>query len=201
MGLIFIWKKMSFPLLPTQEEGHDSGQESWSSKLRRIDFFGAISLGLANCSLLLFLDELQQSLNILQSLAAILLLSTWIGFMIVFIAVEAFWAREPILPLRLLAERNVFSSYAIQLLQAAAQVSVCPSQDFYYCCPVNLVSAVLHICASLFQGYHSRLGHRGGDKASTYQSGNHHWRFGQRFCNQAASLPFHPCSRATTDEF
>lgn len=132
LGLIFIWKKMSFPLPPTREEGHGSGQESWSSKLRRIDFFGAISLGLANCSLLLFLDELQQSRNILQSLIAILLLSTWIGFMIVFIAVEAFWAREPILPLRLLAERNVFSSYAIQLLQAAAQVSFYTSVPLYF---------------------------------------------------------------------
>lgn len=130
MGLIFIWKKMSFPLPPSEDAVHnddddddnDLARESWRSKLRRIDFFGVISLGLANCSLLLFLDQLQHDLQL--GLPAIITLSTWVGLLTVFLAVEGFWAREPILPLRLLAERNVFSAYAIQFLQMAAQVSV-----------------------------------------------------------------------------
>lgn len=98
--------------------------EPWGSKFRRIDFLGAICLGFANCSLLLFLDQLRGGSDAIQSATSIFLLSLWMVFMLVFAMVEGFLAREPILPLRLLSERNVFSAYAIQFLQGAAQVSV-----------------------------------------------------------------------------
>jgi hypothetical protein len=114
---------MSFPAPPSAEDG-PALKEPCGSKLRRIDFSGSISLALTNCSLLLFLDQIQRNQDFTLSLNAILPLSTWVGFLVVFVAVEAFWAREPILPLRLLAKRNVFSSYCIQFLQTAAQVAV-----------------------------------------------------------------------------
>src|SRR5437016_3982700 len=116
LGLIFIWWKMSFPSPVFVEDSHDPSQGSWRSKLRRIDFFGSISLGLANCSLLIFLDQVQRSADVIHDLFTLLPLSTWIGSLAIFIAMEAFWVREPILPLRLLANRNVFSSYSIQFL-------------------------------------------------------------------------------------
>ena len=41
-----------------------------------------------------------------------------------FVIAESYWAREPILPLKLLFHRNVMLPYLIQGLQVAAQMSV-----------------------------------------------------------------------------
>ncbi|KAK3687961.1 major facilitator superfamily domain-containing protein [Podospora appendiculata] len=132
VGLVFIWWNMSFP---TPLHGLDElEQESCQrSKLKRIDFSGSVSLGLANISLLLFLDRVQRSpKDLLKSLSAIFPLSTWVALLLAFIAVEAFWAREPILPLRLLARRNVISAYSIQFLQTAAQMALYTSIPLYF---------------------------------------------------------------------
>ncbi|KAK3324412.1 major facilitator superfamily domain-containing protein [Cercophora scortea] len=132
LGLGFIWWKMSFPtpLHGLDELERESCQQS---KLKRIDFSGSISLGLANVSLLLFLDRVQRSpKDLLNSLSAIFPLSTWVALLLVFIAVESFWAREPILPLRLLARRNVVSAYSIQFLQTAAQMALYTSIPLYF---------------------------------------------------------------------
>ncbi|RDL37138.1 uncharacterized protein BP5553_04571 [Venustampulla echinocandica] len=129
LSLVFIWWKMTFPL-PHQTE--DTQETPPRSKFRRIDFSGAISLGLANCSLLLFLDQIQRNFGNFQPLHAAIPGGTWIAFIAVFIAVEAFWAKEPILPLRLMVKRNVFSSYAIQFLQTAAQMAFYTSVPLYF---------------------------------------------------------------------
>jgi len=120
---IFIWRRTSFPSpLSSGDNGDNLDKDSWRAKLARIDFSGSVSLGLANCSLLLFLDRIARNPDDLMP--GIFPLSTWIFFLLAFIAVEAFWAREPIMPLRLLAKRNVFSSCSIQFLQTAAQTAV-----------------------------------------------------------------------------
>lgn len=87
---------------------------------------GAVSLAIANCSLLLFLDEAQLGLDMFKHVTAIVPGILWILSFGVFLLVEAFWAKEPIFPLQLMTKRNVFSSYAIQLLQTAAQMAVSP---------------------------------------------------------------------------
>lgn len=121
LSLIYIWRKITFPPPPQTEDTETTPPRS---KFRRIDLSGAISLGLANCSLLLFLDQIQMNFDNLWRLWTVLPGGTWIACIAVFIVVEAFWAKEPILPLRLMARRNVFSSYTIQFLQTAAQLAV-----------------------------------------------------------------------------
>lgn len=124
VSFIYIWRKMTFPV-PDQrnDDTQDTSEVTSHSKLGRIDFFGAISLGLANCSLLLFLDQAQKGLSI-HNWRALVLAGIWMVLMISFIVIEAAWAREPILPLQLLRRRDVFSSYAIQFLQTSAQMAV-----------------------------------------------------------------------------
>jgi len=125
LSLIYVWRKISFPLPHQHNETQTTPEIASQSNLGRIDFCGAISLGLANCSLLLFLDQAQKGLNILHNPRALILAGTWIVFLTSFIVIEAAWAREPILPLQLLRRRDVFSSYLIQFLQTAAQMAVC----------------------------------------------------------------------------
>ncbi len=101
-----------------------------ASKLRRIDSLGAITLGGSNVFLLLFLDRVPKHINVLQDAFTLTSAGAWVAFGVLFFLAEAYWAPEPILPLRLLAKRNVLSSYGIQFLQTAAQMAVslnCPS--------------------------------------------------------------------------
>jgi len=131
LGLIFIWWRMSFPPVnhdhvdPTEQNG------TWS-KLRRVDISGAVSLAIANCSLLLFLDEAQCGIDVVKHVTAIVPGMLWILSFGMFLLVEAFWAKEPIFPLQLMTKRNVFSSYAIQLLQTAAQMALFTSVPLYF---------------------------------------------------------------------
>ena len=124
LSLCFIWWKIKLPPTPEQTKVEAGKEQSTVAKLRRIDFLGALSLGIANCSLLLFLDEIQKNLDFLTKPEALVPLSFWAAFIIAFVIVESFWSREPIFPLRLLLQRNVFSSYSIQFLQTAAQMGV-----------------------------------------------------------------------------
>ncbi|KAK3390705.1 major facilitator superfamily domain-containing protein [Podospora didyma] len=136
VGLITIWWKMTFPP-PISHTGVDV--TSWEpvtsrlSKLGRIDFSGSISLGIANVSLLLFLDHLQKRAgHSAQDLSVVVPLSTWVGFLAIFIVLEAAWATEPILPLRLLIRRNVVSAYGIQFFQTAAMMAFYTSITLYF---------------------------------------------------------------------
>ncbi|KAK3900943.1 putative multidrug resistance protein fnx1 [Staphylotrichum tortipilum] len=131
---LYIWKRMTFPAPPTNKTHTEPTQEATRrSKLRRIDFSGSITLGLANISLLLLLDQIQASPDTFgQDSSTLFPLSSWLVFMTLFFFVEGFWAREPIFPLRLLAKRNVVSSYAIQFLQTGAQMALYTSVPLYF---------------------------------------------------------------------
>ncbi|KAL2022365.1 hypothetical protein VTK56DRAFT_5432 [Thermocarpiscus australiensis] len=133
-GLWFIWRKVSFPQPAEGKDIDDHSQAGvQSSRLGRIDFAGSTALALANVSLLLFLDRLQTTPGSLgEDLFAVLPMSTWLGFLAVFVVVEGFWAKEPILPPRLLANRNVVSSYAIQFFQTGAQMALYTSVPLYF---------------------------------------------------------------------
>lgn len=52
------------------------------------------------------------------------LFGTGILLIILFILVEAYWAKEPIFPLRLFRQENVALSYIIMAAQAGAQLGV-----------------------------------------------------------------------------
>ncbi len=122
---------MTFHRPPSLKHHHSElGQEAKQrSKLGRIDFSGALSLGLANISLILYLDQIQHGWgNIIGNPYATAIIMTWLISTATFVLVEAFWAREPILPLRLLRNRNVVSAYIVQLLETAAYVAVCAYQ-------------------------------------------------------------------------
>ena len=126
LSAIFIWWKMSFPApADASNDGHVE-VASGRSKLQRIDFPGAITIGIANASLLLLLDELQRNPDALHDPKALMSGGGWIVFLAAFMAIEATWAQEPIFPLRLMTRRSVFSSYCIQFLQTAAQMAVRP---------------------------------------------------------------------------
>ncbi|KAK4652045.1 hypothetical protein QC762_607860 [Podospora pseudocomata] len=137
-GLIFIWAKMSFPK-PTAPDTKAVGRnptttkETAYAKFKRIDLSGSTSLAIANVSLLLFLDQIEKGPeNLVHNAMAMVPMSTWLGFLVVFLLVEAFWSREPIFPLRLLRKRNVVSAYAIQFVFTAAQVALYTSIPLYF---------------------------------------------------------------------
>jgi len=135
LGVFYICRKLSVEPTSASKIVEVSGG-SGRSRLRRIDFLGSVSIALANMSLLLFLDQIQKHPgNFIHNLPKISALSSCIGFVFVFVGVEAYWAREPILPLRLLVKRNVISAYGIQLFQTASQMAVstesCSSLTFF----------------------------------------------------------------------
>ncbi|KAK4184064.1 putative multidrug resistance protein fnx1 [Podospora australis] len=135
LGMIFIWWKMSFPFPPGPNTKSDNAGPGASrfSKFNRIDFSGSTTLAIANVALLLFLDRLQKSFGDFgHDTQALVSLSIWLGFTIVFLLVEGFWAREPVFPLRLLRKRNVVSAYVIQFLLTAAQVALYTSVPLYF---------------------------------------------------------------------
>ncbi|KAK4125806.1 MFS general substrate transporter [Parathielavia appendiculata] len=133
-ALLFIWRKMSFPPPPIPKTPNEPNSEDCRrSKLRRIDFSGSMSLALANVSLLLFLDRLQTNPDSIgHDMSTMIPMSTWVTFLVIFLLVEAIWAKEPIIPLGLLVERNVVSSYGIQFLQTGAQMALYTSVPLYF---------------------------------------------------------------------
>ncbi|KAK0726524.1 major facilitator superfamily domain-containing protein [Apiosordaria backusii] len=167
-GLIFIWAKMSFPK-PAPPDSKGAGNSLTTkptqySKFKRIDFSGSTSLAIANVSLLLFLDQVQKTPdNLAHNPMAMVPMSTWLGFFVLFLLVEAFWAREPIFPLRLLRQRNVVSAYVIQFVLTTAQVALYTSIPLYFRVTMSdsntmsslrlLVMTLGTVAGSLISGY------------------------------------------------
>lgn len=98
--------------------------QSKTGKLRRIDFLGSTSLASAIVGFLLVLDLGGQRLPWTHPFV-------WIAFAValffgaLFVFIEAFVAREPIFPLRLLVHRDVVTAYLVTALQGTAQFGVC----------------------------------------------------------------------------
>lgn len=98
-------------------------EEGTQSRLGRIDSLGALLLGSGILSLMLPLEVGGQKISWSHPLIFILL-GLGVALLVVFALVEAYQAKEPILPLRLLRQRNVALSFAIMASQAAAQLAV-----------------------------------------------------------------------------
>lgn len=103
----------------TQVDGNRPKQ----AKFRRIDFLGSITLALTIVGFLLVLDIGGQRLPWTHPLVWIIFAAAS-GFAILFVLIEAYVAREPIFPLRLIAHRDVITAYFVTALQGAAQFAV-----------------------------------------------------------------------------
>jgi len=98
-----------------------------TSKLGRIDFFGAILTSSAIATFLLAVDLPGQGKSWTSPLVISLIAASFV-LGITFFIFEARYAREPIFPPRLLMQRDVATSYSILSLQIAAQLAVCASR-------------------------------------------------------------------------
>lgn len=120
MAIVLVAVKLPSETNPTVSIVQQKGQPS---KLRRIDFIGAISLALAIVSLLGALSLGGQDLPwghpVVISMAAG---SVALGFL--FVVWEKRYALEPVFPPALVVRRDIAVSYLIMAFQTAAQVSV-----------------------------------------------------------------------------
>ncbi|KAI4226279.1 MAG: hypothetical protein L6R40_008294 [Gallowayella cf. fulva] len=120
--VLVVWKLGSPP------EQHnittaDEGTTTTKGKLRRVDFLGSISLALTIVGFLLVLDLGGQKLPWGHPLIWIIFAAASLSS-IAFALIEAFVAREPIYPLRLLVHRDVISAYIVTVLLGSAQFGV-----------------------------------------------------------------------------
>lgn len=95
--------------------------DTLSHKLARVDFPGALTLvgTILTCLLALDMSAKGASTYLTVSIA-----SAFAGFLVGFILIEKYYAKEPILPLGLISKRNVLTSYLIIGFQAAGQFGV-----------------------------------------------------------------------------
>jgi MFS family permease len=117
LALALVAWKLEIPSLAT------TSTQSAISKLRRVDFLGAIFLSLSIVCGLLALDFGGQRMPWTDP-EILLLLGASVMTLNIFVLVEAVWAKEPIFPLRLLLNRDVITSYINLGFQTGAQGAV-----------------------------------------------------------------------------
>ena len=115
-----MWK-LKGPDTPDPSEVDDI--EVKKGKVHRIDFAGSISLAVTITGFLLVLDLGGQKLPWTHPLIRIIFAAASVSG-IAFALIEAFVAREPVFPLRLLVHRDVVTTYLVAALQVAAQFGV-----------------------------------------------------------------------------
>ncbi|CZR59006.1 related to multidrug resistance protein fnx1 [Phialocephala subalpina] len=126
--LAIILVALKLPSFSPSQEERPKGQPS---KLRRIDFIGAITLSSSIVSLLGALSLGGVSFPWSHPLVIGFLISSLL-LGITFAFYELKYAFEPIFPPTLVIQRDVASSYAIQFLQSAAQVGMMYSVPLYF---------------------------------------------------------------------
>ena len=118
--LLVTWKLDGPDTLDSSEADSYKGKQG---KLHRIDFLGSISLALAITGFLLVLELGGHKLPWTHPLIWIIFAAAAVSG-IAFTLVEAFVAREPVFPLRLLIHRDVVTAYLVSGIQVAAQFGV-----------------------------------------------------------------------------
>ncbi|CZS97654.1 related to multidrug resistance protein fnx1 [Rhynchosporium agropyri] len=122
---------LASPLLGGSEGQHKITSKPQLSKIRRVDFVGAIFLALCIVSLLSALSlggqNLPWSHPVVTGIGA-----GSIALGCTFVAWEKYGAFEPVFPPNLLIQRDVATSYAITALQAAAQLAMMFSIPLYF---------------------------------------------------------------------
>jgi hypothetical protein len=102
----------------------DSIKMTTSSKLKRIDFVGAVLLSTAIISFLLAVDLPSRGMLWTSPVVICLIIATLV-LGTIFLLFEGKYAAEPIFPPRLLVLRDVATTYSTGCLQIAATMAVC----------------------------------------------------------------------------
>lgn len=118
--LLVAWKLDGSDTLDSPEADDNKVKKR---KVQRIDFLGSITLALTITGFLLVLDLGGQKLPWTHPLIWIIFGAAAVSGT-AFGLIEAFVAREPIFPLRLMIHRDVMTAYMISALQVAAQFGV-----------------------------------------------------------------------------
>lgn len=113
------------------DKSHEAEQEqlSFSHKVKRIDFAGAVTLAGTISAFLLALDAVAK-----ESPWYILLITfgLFIVLGVLFFVIEKRWAKEPIVPIRLITQRAAYTSYLIAGFQIAAQFGLFYGIPLYF---------------------------------------------------------------------
>lgn len=121
IGIILVAWKLKLP--PRRDEVEGAEPVTLRSKLKRIDFPGALFLSTSLLPILLLLDAGGQKFAwISWPTLVLVLISAFSGAL--FSTAESKWAAEPIFPLRLLANYDVLISYLGIAIQNASQTAV-----------------------------------------------------------------------------
>ncbi|KAF1849201.1 MFS general substrate transporter [Cucurbitaria berberidis CBS 394.84] len=116
--------------LPPRPHHHlDDG--SARSKLARIDFIGAILMTLSILALLIPLEVGGDRVPWSSPIIMVLLIGSAV-FGALFLATEAWIAKEPMLPLSLLRQRDVVVSFFVMFFQSAAQTGLMFAVPLYF---------------------------------------------------------------------
>ncbi|KAF3108679.1 hypothetical protein TWF102_010799 [Orbilia oligospora] len=121
-------------------KGKQRKTENFLQRFQRIDFTGALSLAASLSLFLVFLDEAGKRMF----LANKLLIGSGIGsliFGVIFFYVEAYVAKEPILSLRILTQRDVLSVYSTLGLTTGSQISFVSTVAIYFVITLGVSNA------------------------------------------------------------
>jgi hypothetical protein len=116
--VLVAWKLPSARREPSQ-----TADDTNRSKLARLDVLGAITMAVGIVLVLVAVDREAKAENAFSPVTILLFIaSAVVG--VLFILIEAYWAKEPVFPLWLFVHRDVITSYLVIGFQFAAQVSV-----------------------------------------------------------------------------
>jgi MFS family permease len=126
VAALLAWVMIPGPKEPkeSEREGEEADVKPKRSKIARIDFAGAILLALTVTSLLLAVELAGQQKVAVMHAAILGLLASFLGFGVLFVLTEVYWAAEPVFPVHLLKRRDVMSAYLVLALQISAQLAV-----------------------------------------------------------------------------
>jgi MFS family permease len=126
-GIAMVLIALTLPSPPDQE----NNDGTLRSKFARIDFMGAICMTLSILGLLLPL-EIGGDRVAWSSPTIIVLFAAAIAFGLLFLAIEGWVAKEPIVPLPLLRHRDVVVPGFVMLCQCAAQTTLMFAVPLYF---------------------------------------------------------------------
>ncbi|KAF3211712.1 hypothetical protein TWF106_010164 [Orbilia oligospora] len=121
-------------------KGKQRKTENFLQRFQRIDFTGALSLAASLSLFLVFLDEAGKRMFSANKL----LIGSGIGsliFGVIFFYVEAYVAKEPILSLRILTQRDVLSVYSTLGLTTGSQISFVSTVAIYFVITLGVSNA------------------------------------------------------------
>ncbi|KAN0099992.1 MFS general substrate transporter [Hyaloscypha variabilis] len=144
LALALVAWKLKIPSLAT------ASTQSALSKLRRVDFLGAIFLSVSIVCGLLVLGLGGQRIPWTDP-KILLLLGSSVMALNIFVLIEAVWAKEPIFPLRLLLNRDVITSYVNLAFQTGAQGAMMLLVPMYFqvSAHASLTNAGAHLMPSV----------------------------------------------------